>query len=145
MRNKQATAWIMDTLREAAWAPLGVFFFYLLAHSLQLFDLFPPADIPTHFLGGVAITYFYRVAIRNAQRLIGQIPFLVQVIFAFTCAGTTMIFWEFYEYIFDFFFHTHMVRGVTDTTVDFLVGLLGALALSIFYRHHPPLQQERID
>jgi hypothetical protein len=134
MRNKQVIAWVLDTLRQAAWAPLGVFIFYLIARSLQLFSIFPLLDIPTHFLGGVVITYFYRVAFRNAQTLVGGIPFPIQVIFAFTCTGTTTIFWEFYEYSFDFFFDTQMVRGVTDTTVDFFVGLLGALVLSIFYR-----------
>jgi hypothetical protein len=134
MRNKQVAAWMVDILREAAWAPLGVFLFYLLARSLQLFKLFPPLDIPTHFLGGAAITYFYRAAIRHSQELMGEIPFPVQVLFAFTCTGTTTIFWEFYEYIFDFFFHTRMVRGVTDTTVDFFVGLLGALVVSVFYQ-----------
>ena len=134
MRNNQVAAWIMDTLREAAWAPLSVFLFYLIARSLQLFSIFPPLDIPTHFLGGVVITYFYRIAIRNAQTLFGEIPFPIQVIFGFTCTGTTTIFWEFYEYVFDFFFGTHMVRGVTDTTVDFFVGLLGALVASLFYR-----------
>ena len=140
MRNKQIAAWIIDTLREAAWAPLGVFLFYLLARSLQLFQVFPPLDIPTHFLGGVVITYFYRVAIWNSQRLVGEIPFPIQMILAFTCTGTTTIFWEFYEYIFDFLFDTQMVRGVTDTTVDFFVGLLGALVLSVFYRRRSRMQ-----
>ena len=134
MRSKQADAWILITLREAAWAPLSVFLFYLLAHSLQLFNLFPLIDIPTHFLGGIAITYFYRVAIRHSQKLVGEIPVPVQVLFAFTCSGTTAIFWEFYEYSYDYVFKTHMVRGVTDTTVDFLVGLSGALVVSLFYR-----------
>ena len=134
MRNTQAPAWIMVTLREAAWAPLGVFIFYLIAKSLRLFLVFPPLDIPTHFLGAVAITYFYRVAIQYAQNLVGEIPLPVQVLLGFTCAGTTTIFWELYEYVSDLFFHTQMVRGVTDTTVDFFVGLLGALALSLFYR-----------
>jgi hypothetical protein len=134
MRNKQVDAWIVITLREAAWAPLGIFISYLLAYSLQLFILFPALDIPTHFLGGVAITYFYRVAIRNSQKLVGGIPFPVQALFAFTCTGTTAIFWELQEYLFDSFFKTQMVRGVTDTTVDFCVGLLGALVLSLFYQ-----------
>jgi len=138
MRSKQVAAWITSTLRESAWAPLGVFLFYLIARSLQLFSVFPSLDIPTHFLGGVVITYFYRVAIQNAQKLVGEIPFPIQVIFAFTCAGTTMIFWEFYEYISDFLFDTKMVRGVTDTTVDFFVGLFGALILSIIYRRRLP-------
>ncbi len=134
MRNKQAVPWIIDTLREAAWAPLGVFVFYLLARSLRLFDVFPPLDVPTHFLGGIVITYFYRVMIRNSVKFVGEIPFPIQAILAFTCAGTTAIFWEFYEYAFDFFFGTRMVRGVTDTVVDLFVGLFGALVLSVLYR-----------
>jgi hypothetical protein len=131
MTNRQT--WILTSLREAAWAPLSVLLFYLLARSLQLFKFFPPLDIPIHFLGGVVMTYFYRVAVRNSQTRVGEIPFPIQVIFAFTCAGTTMIFWELYEYVYDFFFGTQMVRGVTDTTVDFFVGLLGALVVSLFY------------
>lgn len=134
MRNQQAIAWIITTLREAAWAPLGVFLFYLIARSLQLFLIFPPLDVPTHFLGGIGITYFYRIAIRYSQRSVGDIPFPVQVLLAFTCAGTTTIFWEFYENISDYFFHTQMVRGVSDTIVDLFVGLLGALVLSLLYR-----------
>jgi hypothetical protein len=134
MQNKQAAAWITTTLREAAWAPLSVFLFYLIARSLHLFQVLPVVDIPTHFLGGMVMAYFYRTAIRNVQRIVGEIPFLIQVIFAFTCTATTTIFWEFYEYLFDFFFHTQMIRGTTDTIVDYFVGLLGALATSLFYR-----------
>ena len=134
MRSREVVAWVIDTLREAAWAPMVVFLFYLVARSLQLFIYFPPLDIPTHFMGGVVITYFYRVAIRNAQRLVGDIPFPIQVLFALTCTGTTTIFWEFYENISDYFFHSQMVRGVTDTVVDLFVGLLGALAVSLLYR-----------
>lgn len=134
MNRRPFTTWILDTLREAAWAPLSVFGFYLLGRSLQLFKLYPPLDIPTHFLGGVVITYFYRVAIRHSQKLVGEIPFPVQVLFAFTCTGTTTIFWEFYENVLDFFFNTQMVRGVEDTIVDLFVGLLGALVLSLFYK-----------
>jgi hypothetical protein len=135
MANRQAwLEWIATTLREAAWAPLSVFLAYLIARSFQLYVWLPTLDIPTHFLGGVAITYFYRVAIRHSQKLFGEIPFPVQVVFAVTCTGTTTILWEFYEYVFDYFFHTQMVRGVTDTMVDLFVGLLGALVVSLFYR-----------
>jgi hypothetical protein len=129
--------WLFPTLREAAWAPLGVFLLYLVAYHFQLYQLFPPLDIPTHFLGGVAITYFFRIAIRRSQKTVGEIPLPVQVLFAFTCAGTTTILWELCEYLFDLFFSTQMVRGVTDTTVDFFAGLLGALAVSLFYRRQP--------
>ncbi len=84
-------------------------------------------------MGGVAITYFYRSAIRNSQRIVGGIPFPIQILLAFTCTGTTIILWEFYENLFDFFFGTHLVRGLGDTILDMFLGLLGALVLSTFY------------
>ena len=128
------TQWIVSTLREAAWAPLTVFGLYWVGLILNLYKLFHILDIPTHFLGGVVITYFYRSAIRNSQPLVGAIPLPIQVFFAITCTGTTTILWEFYENFADFFLHTAMVRGLEDAIVDLFVGLLGALVLSIFYR-----------
>ena len=128
--------WMLVTLRESAWAPLSVISFYLIGIALHLYDMFPPLDIPTHFMGGVAITYFYRSAIKNSQKYLGDIPALVQTLFAFTCTGTTIIIWEFYENAFDFLFGTHMVRGLEDTVVDMFIGLTGGLFLSIFYRHY---------
>lgn len=132
--GQSARQWIAVTLREAAWAPLSILGFYLLSRTLQLFKYFPPLDIPIHFLGGVLITYFHRVAIRESQKFVGEIPFPIQVFFAFTCTATAAIFWEFYENILDFFFATQMVRGVKDTVVDLFVGLLGALVFSMLYR-----------
>ena len=134
MNKQQFLNWVAATLREAAWAPLSVFGFYVLGLTFHLFKLFPAIDIPTHFLGGVVITYFYRSAIRHSQKFVGEIPFAVQVLFAFTCTGTTTILWEFYENILDFFFGTHMVRGLEDTIIDLFIGLLGALVLSVTYR-----------
>ncbi|HUF00069.1 MAG TPA: hypothetical protein VMN99_12500 [Anaerolineales bacterium] len=134
IKRQELVDWIFATLREAAWAPLSVLGFYLLGLAFQLFKLFPTLDIPTHCLGGMAITYFYRVAIRHSQKLVGEIPFPIQVLLAFTSAGTTTILWEFYENILDFFFSTEMVRGLEDTIVDLFVGLLGALVLSLFYK-----------
>jgi len=135
MRNRQQVlAWLLAILRESAWAPLSVFGFYLLGLTFHLFKRFPPLDIPTHFLGGLVITYFYRSAIRHSQRLVGEIPLPVQALLAFTCTGTTTILWEFYENILDFFIGTHMVRGLQDTIIDLFLGLLGALVFSLFYR-----------
>lgn len=132
--NKQTSHWIVTTLREAAWAPLSIVGFYAIGLALHLFKAFPNIDIPTHFFGGVAITYFYRIAIKNSQSRLGNIPLPIQILLAFTAAGTTAVFWEFYENIFDFLFHTHMVLGLFDTLKDLFDGLLGALVLSLFYR-----------
>lgn len=134
MTRKQVTDWILVTLRESAWAPLSVIGLYLMGLVFGVYDRYPYMDIPTHFLGGVAITYFYRSAIRNSQALFGEIPLPIQVLFAFTATGTTIILWEFYEVILDFLFQAHNVLGLADTIKDMFVGLMGALVLTIFYR-----------
>lgn len=135
MNRKQFFEIFVIAFKESAWAPLSVVGVYALGLTFHLFDKFPPLDIPTHFMGGVAITYFYRSVIRNSQRMVGDIPLLIQVILAFTCTGVTTILWEFYEYGFDRFFGFHMMRGLQDTITDLAMGLLGALVLSLFYRH----------
>jgi hypothetical protein len=132
--NNKFINWIITTLKETAWAPLSVFGFYLFGLAIALFDNFPYMDIPTHFLGGVTITYFYRSLIRNLQSIVGEIPLPVRIVFAFTCTGTTTVFWEFYENFMDHFFGFHMVRGLEDTIVDLILGISGALVLSLFYR-----------
>ncbi|HSB00126.1 MAG TPA: hypothetical protein VLE49_05715 [Anaerolineales bacterium] len=135
MRNRQhLVPWIIDTLREAAWAPLSVLGLYALGLAFHLFKLFPALDMPVHFLGGLMITYFYRAALRHSQKFVGEIPFPIQVLCALTCTGTTAILWEFYENVLDFFAGTHMVRGLQDTLTDLFMGLLGAFVLSLFYR-----------
>lgn len=132
--KRQFTDWTVTTLRESAWAPLGVVAIYLIGLAFHLYDLFPPLDIPTHFLGGVAITYLYRSAIKNSQSFAGDIPFGVQVLSAFTCTGTTTVLWEFLENVLDYVLGMHMVLGLTDTLKDMFMGLLGALVLTAFYR-----------
>lgn len=135
MNNKQQLInWVLVTSREAAWAPLGIICFYAIGLAFDWYDIFPPLDIPSHLLGGAAITYFYRSAIKHSQNMIGDIPNLIQVLLAFTSTGTIIILWEFYENALDLFLGTHMVRGLEDTIQDMFLGLMGALVLSLFYK-----------
>ena len=134
--NKEQTLsnWIVTTLREAAWAPISVVTLYLIGFVFGWYDSFPPLDIPTHFMGGVAITYFYRSAIRNSQKFLGDIPFAIQVVFAVTATGTTAVIWEFCENLSDYLFDTVHVRGLNDTLMDLFMGLSGALLISLLYK-----------
>jgi hypothetical protein len=132
--NQKFSDWIKTSLRESAWAPLCVMVFYLSGLAVHLYDLYPVLDIPSHFMGGMAITYFYRSAIRNSRQLLGETPHLIQALLAFALTGTTTILWEFYEFITDFFLGTHKIRGLEDTLTDLFVGLMGALVFSLLYR-----------
>jgi hypothetical protein len=126
--------WVITTFKEAAWAPLLIMVAYVFGLAFHLYKSYPWIDIPSHLLGGVTITYFYRAAIRNSQKFVGAIPIPVQILFAFTATGTTTILWEFYENLVDYFLKTHIVRGLEDTITDLFLGLIGALVLSLFYR-----------
>jgi hypothetical protein len=128
-KTQKLLNWALMTVRESAWAPLSVFVLYSVVKAFGAYLLYPPLDIPTHFLGGVAIAYFYRSAISNSQKLVGSIPLPIQALLALTCTGTTTILWEFFEYSSDFFFHTSMILGLEDTLKDMFLGLLGGLTL----------------
>jgi len=132
--NQKFSDWVKVTLRESAWAPLCVMLFYIFGLAVQLYDLFPVMDIPSHFMGGVAITYFYRSAIRNSRNLLGETPHPIQVVSAIALTGTTAVFWEFYEFITDFLLSTNKIRGLEDTLTDLFVGLMGALVFSLLYK-----------
>ena len=132
--NQKRFDWLKATLRESAWAPLCILLFYGFALAVHLFDLFPVIDIPTHFIGAIAITYFYRSAIRNSRQLVGETPHSIQVLLAFTLTGTTTILWELYEKTLDTFLGTNKIRGLEDTLTDLFVGLMGALFFSWLYK-----------
>jgi hypothetical protein len=134
--------WILTTMREAAWAPLGVYVAYRVAKSFDAYLVYPPLDIPTHFLGGVAIAYFYRSAIANSQNFVGPIPPPAQTLLALTCTGTTTILWEFLEYLSDHFFQTKMILGLEDTLKDMFLGLLGGTILVLWRRAGRPVVVE---
>ena len=130
----QLKNWVITSIKEAAWAPLCILGIYSVGLALHIYKSYPWIDIPTHFLGGVTITYFFRTAIRNSQKIVGAIPHPIQILFAFTATGTTAVLWEIYENLADHFLHTHMVRGLEDTITDLVSGLMGALVLTLLYR-----------
>src|SRR5256885_15989741 len=87
-------SWLKPTFREAAWAPLAVFCFYAVAaKGFNAYILYPWLDMPTHFLGGIAITYFFRVATVRAQELVGSIPRSIQLVLSLGLTAVTAVVW----------------------------------------------------
>jgi hypothetical protein len=122
--------WLIDSLRQAAWAPLSVFVFYATAAKvLNAYILYPTLDIPTHFCGGLAITYFFHICIVRSQILLGSIPTLIQSLLAIGLTALTAVVWEFWEYASDITLGTQMNLGVADTLSDLFFGLLGAMVM----------------
>jgi hypothetical protein len=121
-------AWAIVSLRRAAWAPVLVFVIHLVAIlGFDIYSRFPEFDIPMHFVGGVAIAYFFGRSYRTAAErdLLGQPATVVfaPMILGLTCLAAVI--WEFAEFVVDQRFGIRSQPGLADTMLDLLMGLLG--------------------
>jgi uncharacterized membrane protein YjjP (DUF1212 family) len=127
--------WLKQAIHQSAWAPLLVLLFYAIAaKGFKAYLLFPWLDMPTHFLGGAAITYFFLCAINHGQALVGEIPALVRKLLALGLTAITAIAWEFLEFLSDVALGTKMNLGVADTLADLFFGLLGGVVVIALQR-----------
>lgn len=130
MQFKPFRPWAILTLKQAAWAPLTVFTIHLIASKFfNAYHYFPNLDIPMHFLGGVAIAYFFHHAsiIASNCNLLKSFHLLTHLILVFTLTCTATIFWEFSEFLIDRFLGTYTQLGLEDTLFDMFLGMLGGL------------------
>ena len=115
-----------------------VFVFYAVAAKVFHANiLYPWLDMPAHFCGGMAITYFFLAAAAHSQARIGRIPRLIQLLLSLGLTAITAVVWEFLEFSSDSALGTKMNLGVSDTLSDLLFGLLGGVvmaAIAIRYR-----------
>lgn len=134
MRNEPNIRWIVQTLWQAAWAPLLVFCLFVAAVIFDAYTRFPSLDVPTHFFSGVAVTYFFWCASANAQSVAGQLTNVSQAVFVFACTAGTTILWEVFEFLSDRLLGTHMQHGPADTLADIFFGLAGGVAYLVLRR-----------
>jgi hypothetical protein len=125
-------------LRQAGWVPLSFFLFHVaVSKGLDAYLILPWLDIPMHFLGGVAIGYFYRASLRNpaAADVLGQLSSFAQKLLIIAAVGATTVIWEFAEWSTDSLGLTHSQLGLDDTLLDMLLGIGGGLCMVIEFRH----------
>lgn len=86
-------------------------------------------DIPMHFFGGVSIGIAYLLFFRMLQKMnyVGRIhPFLEMGIIT-SFVSITAVFWEFREFLGDYFFGWHTQPSIADTMADLFLGMLGGV------------------
>lgn len=112
--------------------PLIVFLFNLVLVVFGVYDVFPWLDIPMHFVGGASIAYSFILVFRSLKKeVIVKEKFLkVILIFAFVCVAA--VFWEFGEFLADYFFNWGLQVSLEDTIIDLFLGLFGGLVTAIF-------------
>lgn len=136
MKNRQMLArWLLAAISRSGWAPATLFGCYLLASLV--FDAYPLywwLDSVTHFSGGAALSYFLLDLFDSADDVVGPIPHPIRMVLVFSCVSSAAIFWEFYEFLCDYFLGTAMQLGLADTISDLFFGLLGSAAFLALHR-----------
>ena len=128
---RATTEWVRDSIRSAAWAPVAVFVLHLVfSRVLGWYLTVPGLDMPMHFLGGVAIAYFFARSIRleSASPVLGALTTLGRCVLTIALVGLATVVWELAEWTTDSLELTRAQVGLDDTVLDMLLGLLGGVA-----------------
>jgi len=119
---------LVESLRRAGWAPALVFAAHMILwRGVGAYEAFPPLDTPMHLLGGLAIAFFlwtaYSIAARSGA--LGQPNSTAIAALTLTSTVASAVLWEFAEYLSDRYLGTNTQKGLEDTLLDLLLGLVG--------------------
>ena len=109
-------------IMRGAWAPLVIL---LISFPVAATRYAESAYPVLHLLGGAALAYFFRRAVRLVHR--GWPPMLSSLV-AFALACTGALAWEIAEFASDFVFGTALQEGLLDTMTDLILAAAGAAA-----------------
>ena len=137
---------LVESLWRAGWAPALVFVAHMILwHGVGAYEAFPPLDTPMHLLGGLAIAFFlwtaYSIGARNGT--LGRPNVTAIATLTLTSTAACAVFWEFAEYLSDRYLGTNTQKGLEDTLLDMLLGLVGGaifVAAAWFRRNRVPDQ-----
>lgn len=118
----------VESLRKAAWAPALVFVAHMILwHGVGAYEAFPPLDTPMHLLGGLAIAFFFWTAYSICARTgaFGQPNNTAIAVLTLTSAVASAVLWEFGEYLSDRYLGSNTQKGLEDTLLDMLLGIVG--------------------
>lgn len=99
----------------------------ILWQGVGAYEAFPPLDTPMHLLGGLAIAFFlwtaYSIGARSGT--LGQPNSTAIALLTVTSTAASAVLWEFAEYLSDGYLGTNTQKGLEDTLLDLLFGLVG--------------------
>lgn len=104
-----------------------LFFNWFLGGYFRLYIIWPPYDIPVHFLGGVSmgITGYMLLKLSEKNNWIhisNKLLFLLLIVCYVSFTATV---WELYEFLTDHYLGTFNQPSIADTMGDMFLGLLG--------------------
>jgi hypothetical protein len=111
-------------MRKAAWAPAAIF----LIHTFisLVFGHKPALDPSMHFLGGMAMAFFFHELLNVSTALFGESRYFPRLILSFCFATTVAVFWEFMEFGGGEATGVYSQHSIKETMYDLLLGCGGA-------------------
>lgn len=129
------TVFIFQGIKKGFWLPGLVFVMHVIAAKIfDAYVLFPALDIPMHFIGGVAICYFFwqSTKVEHADQFLGIHTKFSLFILLIASTATATVLWEFLEWISDTYFGGDAQVSITDTMGDMFLGLLGGACVAFY-------------
>ena len=135
----------MFSLKTIIYLLIAFLFLHIFATIYHLYWLFPWFDIPMHFLGGFLLAiiffYFWRFAHISIGTGVSSVPnVFVALVLTLGFVALIGVFWEFYEFLHDFYLLTGgkisvFQNSFADTVKDLFFDLVGGTtAFAIFYK-----------
>ncbi|MCP4139336.1 MAG: hypothetical protein GY755_03430 [Chloroflexi bacterium] len=121
-------------LEGGGWFPITVFTLQLMLKDwLHIYDYYPSADVPMHFIGGIAIAFFvsrsFQLLPREAVKRSRIV--LLELLLIGSLTATAAVFWEFAEFALDQFADSNIQVSLANTMKDLAMGILGAILLIV--------------
>jgi hypothetical protein len=126
MKDRSSLFALLQAAQRTAWAPISLVVVYALGvKATGAQSSLPWIDMPAHFFGGVAITYFFEHALNAASPDLKSTNPAVLALAALGLTAMAAIAWELLEYGSDVWLGTRINLGVTDTLADLTLGVAG--------------------
>jgi hypothetical protein len=122
-------------IKIGGWAPLTLLALHIfISRVLHLYTIWPPTDIPMHFLGGVTTAFLISRCFQLLPRTVYQKDrlALLEIVLIISLTATTAVFWEFQEFIRDQLFGSNIQISLANTMQDLAMGILGASVFAFF-------------
>jgi hypothetical protein len=115
--------------------PVLFYFFHLFLNFVfDIYTRFSWFDKAMHFSGGIvlAFTFFPILNYLHKEKYIILNKF-VKFVFAISLIISVAVFWEFYEFVMDYFFNVNWQSSVADTIGDLFLGMLGGIVAGLIF------------
>ena len=129
LRRPGHVALALELFRRAFWLPTLVLAVHGALALVEGYDRFIPLDVLMHLAGGMAVAWCFAraldVLVGHGFVRLPERPVWDVLVIALT--ATAAVVWEFAEWSSDFFVGTRSQRGLDDTMLDMLLGVVGGL------------------